>query len=397
MNLQPFLQAAPGFSNQPGEGGFSMARANQRLTAVFNSAEASTVAETLNDTTNPRKSLYGSQVIDSSPLSTIEHHMAPYGREKLHATQKDCGDTLKMPDAVSNRPSNTFLMKPESAATTMNNTLRSNDLKLNFIRPKPTKGVAARIDSGLKNKKRQAQSKQANGITFGQFQVQDDGQSWRRDHGAMSNTASTRRKRPDWNDYFKQKTGRGGGQNNCGDRDLESFQYVGRGLDGRNDFQSVGMAMKKSEFNRMIEDQNRAKRTNNDTHISKVPLGSSQLREAAAGGQDVFDHNQRLFQAKIVPHCAPANVYNPQSWQDLISRTLDANELVKGGAIHPSRKRRENLKQTKQVLEPHLQAEVDVMGNKITGCTKRVLSSGVQTYQIGKKYKIPQQTGERSE
>lgn len=208
----------------------------------------------------------------------------------------------------------------------------------------------------------------------------------------MSNTASTRRKRLDWNDYFRQKSERSsvnGNQQRAVVKDIDSFQYVGRGLDGPNDFQSAGVAMKKSEFTRLIEDNTRAKRPYNDTYISRVPLGSAHLREAAPGGNAGAEYHQRLFQGKIPAKCAPANVYNPQSWQDLISRTLNANDLVKGGAIHPSRKRQENLKQTKQVLEPHLQDEVDVMGNKITGCTKKVIVNGAQTFQIGQEHPPP--------
>ena len=83
-----------------------------------------------------------------------------------------------------------------------------------------------------------------------------------------------------------------------------------------------------------------------------------------------------MFQSKIPSQCTPANVYNPQSWQDLISRTLNANDLVKGSAIHPSRKQQENLQRTKKVLEPRLQDEVDVMGNTITGCTKKAFKNG---------------------
>ena len=73
LSLQPFLKATRGLENLPGENGFSMARANKRLTAAMSSAEASTAAETLNETANPRKSFYGSQIIDASPInSSIE-------------------------------------------------------------------------------------------------------------------------------------------------------------------------------------------------------------------------------------------------------------------------------------------------------------------------------------
>lgn len=215
-----------------------------------------------------------------------------------------------------------------------------------------------------------------------------------RDAAAMSNTNTNRsqRKRPDWNDYFLQRSEHNsvrGQQRAMPSKDIESFQYVGRELEGPNDFQSAEATMKKSEVTRMINDNNRALRPHefNNTYMSRVPLGSSLLRDRAApNGTTGAEQCQRLFQSKIPSECTPANVYNPQSWQDLISRTLNANDLVKGGAIHPVRKQQESLKQTKKVLEPHLQDEVNVMGNKITGCKKKVLSSGVQTYQLGQQY-----------
>lgn len=157
--------------------------------------------------------------------------------------------------------------------------------------------------------------------------------------------------------------------------------------------------MQKSEFTRLIEDNHRAKRPPQlgDTNISRVPLGSALLRDHASHDGSSAQHYQRLFQSKMPSKCTPANVYNPQSWQDLISRTLNANDLVRGSAIHPSRKQHENLKRTKKVLEPQLQDEVDVLGNKITGCKKKVLNNGGQTFQIGHQYEQTKNSGPRTE
>ena len=55
---------------------------------------------------------------------------------------------------------------------------------------------------------------------------------------------------------------------------------------------------------------------------------------------------------------------------------MTANELVKTTAAHSTRQRKEHLNKTKQVLEPNLQDEVNVMGNKITGCVKKVINNG---------------------
>ena len=54
-----------------------------------------------------------------------------------------------------------------------------------------------------------------------------------------------------------------------------------------------------------------------------------------------------------------------------MNRTLQANDLIKGSAYHQSRKQNENLHRTKRMLEPNLQEEIDVLGNKITGCAKK--------------------------
>lgn len=84
-------------------------------------------------------------------------------RDKPHATQKE---EVMTPSGYSDRQSKGYL-KPESAATTMNNTLQSHDLKLKLIRPKQTKTAVSRVDSGLKKKRRQQNNKQVNGITYG--------------------------------------------------------------------------------------------------------------------------------------------------------------------------------------------------------------------------------------
>lgn len=65
---------------------------------------------------------------------------------------------------------------------------------------------------------------------------------------------------------------------------------------------------------------------------------------------------------------------------------MTANELVKNNTVHSNRIKNENLKKTKQVLEPQLQDEVNVMGNTITGCVKKRINDGEQTFKIGKNY-----------
>lgn len=69
-----------------------------------------------------------------------------------------------------------------------------------------------------------------------------------------------------------------------------------------------------------------------------------------------------------------------------MNRTLQANDLIKGSAYHQSRKQNENLHRTKRMLEPNLQEEIDVLGNKITGCAKKEVptTNNVQTFKIGK-------------
>jgi hypothetical protein len=86
----------------------------------------------------------------------------------------------------------------------------------------------------------------------------------------------------------------------------------------------------------------------------------------------------RLIQKKAVAKCTPGNFYNRQNWDDLINRTLNANDLIKSNAPHISRKQNENLKRTKRMLEPDLQEQQ--VANKIVGCQKKLLGNGVQTY-----------------
>lgn len=224
-------------------------------------------------------------------------------------------------------------------------------------------------------------------------QVLEVAQCERRD-AAMASTASAKsqRKRLDWNDYFLQRSERDRVQRDQPRanvvKDIDSFQYVGRALDGPNDFQSACVTMQKGEFTRLIEDNQRATRVPQygNTNASRVPLGGAVLRSQASQDGSGAEHHQRMFQSKIPSQCTPANVYNPQTWQDLISRTLNANDLIRGSAIHPSRKQQDNLKRTRKVLEPQLQDEVDVLGNKITGCKKKVLNKGGQTFQIGQQH-----------
>ena len=52
--------------------------------------------------------------------------------------------------------------------------------------------------------------------------------------------------------------------------------------------------------------------------------------------------------------CVPGNFYNRQNWSDLISRTINANDLINPQAQCDSRKNNENLKRTKQTMEPDL-------------------------------------------
>jgi hypothetical protein len=77
----------------------------------------------------------------------------------------------------------------------------------------------------------------------------------------------------------------------------------------------------------------------------------------------------------------PGNFYNRQNWDDLINRTINANDLINPKAQSDSRKLNENLKRTKRTLEPHLQEEADT--SKIVGCQKKLLNNGNQTYKIG--------------
>ena len=55
----------------------------------------------------------------------------------------------------------------------------------------------------------------------------------------------------------------------------------------------------------------------------------------------------------------------------MIARTMTANQLIRTDAIAEKRYKNENLKRTKRILQPELQEPVDVLNNKITGCTKK--------------------------
>lgn len=50
---------------------------------------------------------------------------------------------------------------------------------------------------------------------------------------------------------------------------------------------------------------------------------------------------------------------------------MTANQLIKTDAISKKRYQNENLKRTKRILQPELQEPVDVLNNKITGCSKK--------------------------
>ena len=112
--------------------------------------------------------------------------------------------------------------------------------------------------------------------------------------------------------------------------------------------------------------------------------GASGLTAHQYWESDPYYDQSRLAQKKSRAKFTPANIYNPQTWQDLISKTLDANDMVKGGAAHKSRRQNECLAKTKRILIPDLQDEVDCKGNKITGCIKKLCTQvWKNNYQIG--------------
>ena len=161
---------------------------------------------------------------------------------------------------------------------------------MKLIKPKQYKNSVSKVDSGLKNKRRE---QNYDHVRNGEgYQMLEEPQSQRRDAAAISHTAShkSQRKRLDWNDYFQQRSERNGASERqhrvAVAKDIDSFEYVGRELDGPNDFQSAGLTMKKGEFTRLIEDNNRAKRPPQfaNTYVSRVPLGSTLLRDAPHNG-----------------------------------------------------------------------------------------------------------------
>tara|TARA_B110000305_G_C18921207_1_gene395219 strand:+ start:244 stop:579 length:336 start_codon:yes stop_codon:yes gene_type:complete len=108
------------------------------------------------------------------------------------------------------------------------------------------------------------------------------------------------------------------------------------------------------------------------------PVATAYMAKSSAIQATVFleatteriDH-KKLTQKKAPSKFTPYNINNSHTWEEMIERTMQANDLVNSNAIHSKRQQNENLKKTKRMLEPDLQEEVNVLGNKITGCAKK--------------------------
>lgn len=212
QRTQPYLQASSGgLQHPPSESGFSMARANQRLNAqAASSGEPSTAAETLNNTGHARKSVLGSQITtEASQMNNCADQQAAFARSNREALQAaHFENSMMTPSSCPKRGKRQG--QDTATASTMHNTLQAQDLKLKLIKPKQHKNAVSKVDSGLKNKKR-SQHIDPFGNVPG-YHVLEVAHSERRAVAAASNTASAKsqRKRPDWSDYFLQRSERNG-------------------------------------------------------------------------------------------------------------------------------------------------------------------------------------------
>lgn len=129
-----------------------MARVNQRLQQAMSSGEPSTAAETLNNTVARNLLTQHASMItaDTSQLNNCTEQQISIARS--NRTQLD--SSMLTPNSFSKRQSKSHLKQGMSTASTMNNTLQANELKLKLIKPKQYKNTGSKVDSGLnKNKK----------------------------------------------------------------------------------------------------------------------------------------------------------------------------------------------------------------------------------------------------
>lgn len=108
------------------------------------------------------------------------------------------------------------------------------------------------------------------------------------------------------------------------------------------------------------------------TSFSRVPIGSSYFaQQSTTTAESSKLYHRPLLQHKQTAIYTPVTITKKQTWEDMIARTMTANQLIKTDAISKKRYQNENLKRTKRILQPELQEPVDVLNNKITGCSKK--------------------------